>query len=94
MYSDRLDELALQTVVRNVIASTARYEAAKLPRLAVVVGLPVLALVAVVLFGEPLFETNDDCGLAMTAAGFGSAVAPEPHLVFFSFWLWVAPQNC
>jgi hypothetical protein len=75
----------LQTVVRNVIASNARYEAAKLPRFAVVVGLPVLALVAVVLFGSPLFETNDDCGLAMTAAGFGSAVAPEPHLIFSHF---------
>jgi hypothetical protein len=85
IYSGRLDELALQTAVRKVIASTARYEAAKLPRFAVVVGLPVLALVTVVLFGEPLFETNDDCGLAMTAAGFGSAVAPEPHLIFSHF---------
>ena len=72
----------MQTLVQNAIASNARYAAAKLPRVAVVVGLPVLALVALVIFGEPLFEINDDCGLAMTAAGFGSAVAPEPHLIF------------
>jgi hypothetical protein len=59
--------------------------AANLTRSAIVVGLPILTLLGVVLFGMPLFETNDDCGLAMIAAGFGAAVEPEPHLIFAHF---------
>jgi hypothetical protein len=50
-----------------------------------VVGVPLLAMLGLVLFGSPLFETNDDCGLAMIAAGFGTAVEPEPHLIFSHF---------
>jgi hypothetical protein len=41
-----------------------------------------LAVVITVLFGNPLFATNDDVGLAMIGAGFGIAAHPEPHLVF------------
>ena len=32
--------------------------------------------------GEPVYETNDDPGLAMVGAGFGQAVQPEAHLVY------------
>jgi hypothetical protein len=59
--------------------------AANLTRSAIVVGVPLLALLGLILFGKPLFETNDDCGLAMIGAGFGTAVEPEPHLIFSHF---------
>jgi hypothetical protein len=49
---------------------------------AIVLGVPFLAIASVVLFGNPLFEGNDDTGLAMIGAGFGLAVEPEPHLIF------------
>jgi hypothetical protein len=49
-------------------------------------GLPVLLatlIVAVIcIFGEPLFGTNDDVGIAMVGAGFGEAAHPEAHLVW------------
>lgn len=56
-----------------------------LPRYGIVVGVPSLALMATIFFGTPLFEGNDDAGLAMMGAGFGLAVEPEPHLVFSHF---------
>jgi hypothetical protein len=59
--------------------------AANLTRSAIVVGVPLLALLGLILFGKPLFETNDDCGLAMIGAGFGTAVEPEPHFIFAHF---------
>jgi hypothetical protein len=33
-------------------------------------------------FAEPLYQTNDDVGLAMVGAGFGEAVKPEPYLIW------------
>jgi hypothetical protein len=33
-------------------------------------------------FGDPLFATNDDVGLAMIGAGVGMAAHPEPHVIF------------
>jgi hypothetical protein len=59
--------------------------AANRTRSAIAVGVPLLALLGVILFGAPLFETNDDCGLAMIGAGFGAAIEPEPHLIFAHF---------
>jgi hypothetical protein len=56
-----------------------------LPLYAMVVGVPLLTLLGVVLFGAPLFEGNDDAGLAMVGAGFGAAVVPEPHVIFSHF---------
>lgn len=47
-----------------------------------VVGAPFLTVLTVILFGNPLFEGNDDTGLAMVGAGFGLAAAPEAHLIF------------
>jgi hypothetical protein len=49
---------------------------------AIVLGVPFLIILGVVLFGNPLFEGNDDTGLAMVGAGFGLAVAPEAHVIF------------
>jgi hypothetical protein len=54
-------------------------------RSTIVLGVPFLTMLCVVLIGTPLFEGNDDAGLAMTGAGFGPAVAPEPHLIFSHF---------
>lgn len=48
-------------------------------------GVPLVAVLGVVLFGTPMFEGNDDTGLAMVGAGFGLAVDPDPHLVFAHF---------
>jgi len=49
-------------------------------------GLPVLLatlIVAVIcIFGEPLYDSNDDPGIAMVGAGFGEAAHPDPHLVW------------
>lgn len=47
-----------------------------------VVGVPILALLTVVGFGQPLFETNDDTALAMAGSGFGLAAEREAHLTF------------
>lgn len=48
--------------------------------------LPVLLATIIVaslcLFGEPLYQENDDPLLAMVSAGFGVAVTPEPHLIW------------
>lgn len=52
---------------------------------AIIIGVPLGALLAVVLLGSPLFESNDDTGLSMLGAGFGLAVEPEPHLIFSHF---------
>ena len=51
-------------------------------QIAIVLVVPFLTILGVVLFGNPLFEGNDDTGLAMVGAGFGLAVTPEPHLIF------------
>ena len=37
---------------------------------------------AICVVGEPVYETNDDPGLAMIGAGFGQSVQPEAHLVY------------
>jgi hypothetical protein len=37
---------------------------------------------ALCLFGEPLYQGNDDPGLAMVGAGFGEALKPEPFLIW------------
>ena len=50
--------------------------------IAIVLGVPLLAILGTVLFGNPLFEGNDDTGLAMVGAGFGLAVEPDAHLLF------------
>lgn len=47
-----------------------------------VLGVPIVSVLAVALFGVPMFDGNDDTGLAMVGAGFGLAVEPEPHLIF------------
>ena len=57
------------------------------PILAVFRGsLPILIATIIVggicVFGEPLYETNDDSFVAMVAGGFGAAVKPDPHLVW------------
>jgi hypothetical protein len=57
----------------------------ELQRYAICVGLPLVAVFGVVAFGNPLFDGNDDAGLAMLGAGFGLAVEPEPHLIFSHF---------
>jgi hypothetical protein len=63
--------------------SIARYGSApELRRYAICVGLPLVAIFGVMAFGNPLFDENDDAGLAMLGAGFGLAVEPEPHLIF------------
>jgi hypothetical protein len=36
-------------------------------------------------FAEPLYQSNDDVGLAMVGAGFGEAIKPEPHLIWSHF---------
>lgn len=51
-------------------------------RCLVSIAIPALAVMLTILFGNPLFATNDDTGLAMIGAGFGMAAKPEPHLVF------------
>lgn len=51
-------------------------------QIAMVLGIPFLTILGVMLFGNPLFEGNDDAALAMVGAGFGMAVAPEAHLIF------------
>jgi len=51
-------------------------------RLLVAVIVATLAVALTAFFGNPLFATNDDVGLAMIGAGFGMAAHPEPHLVF------------
>ena len=60
---------------RSVIGELLRYVV--LP--AVVAGLVVSAICFI---GDPVYETNDDPGLAMIGAGFGQAVQPEAHLVY------------
>jgi hypothetical protein len=57
----------------------------ELQRYAIYVGLPLVAIFGVLAFGNPLFDGNDDTGLAMLGAGFGLAVEPEPHLIFSHF---------
>jgi hypothetical protein len=57
----------------------------ELQRYAICVGVPLVAIFAVAAFGNPLFDGNDDTGLAMLGAGFGLAVEPEPHLIFSHF---------
>ena len=57
----------------------------ELQRYAICVGLPLVAIFGVLAFGNPLFDGNDDTGLAMLGAGFGLAVEPEPHLIFSHF---------
>src|SRR6476660_2798659 len=44
-----------------------------------------MTLIAAIFFGTPLFEGNDDAGLAMIGAGFGLAAEPEPHIIFSHF---------
>jgi hypothetical protein len=51
-------------------------------QIAIVLAVPFLTILGVFLFGNPLFEGNDDTGLAMVSAGFGLAVTPEAHLIF------------
>jgi hypothetical protein len=51
-------------------------------QIAIVLGVPFLTILGVILFGNPLFEGNDDTGLAMVGAGFGLAATPEAHLIF------------
>jgi hypothetical protein len=51
-------------------------------QIAIVLGVPFLTILGVILFGNPLFEGNDDTGLSMIGAGFGLAVTPEAHLIF------------
>ena len=52
------------------------------PNYAIVLGVPFLTVLGVVLLGNPLFEGNDDTGLAMVGAGFGLAAEPDAHLIF------------
>jgi hypothetical protein len=47
--------------------------------------LATLVIAVLCLFGEPVYQVNDDSFLAMVGAGFGVAVHPEPHLVFSHF---------
>lgn len=54
----------------------------ELRRQIICIGLPLAAIFGVMTFGNPLFDGNDDTGLAMWGAGFGFAVEPEPHLIF------------
>ncbi|MDB5619737.1 hypothetical protein [Tardiphaga sp.] len=54
----------------------------KLSQRSIVVLVPALAVLITVVLGEPLFEGNDDTGLAMLGAGFGIAAGPEAHLIF------------
>ncbi|MBV8216305.1 MAG: hypothetical protein JOZ08_24065, partial [Verrucomicrobia bacterium] len=48
--------------------------------------LPVILATLVVatfcIFGEPLYYSNDDAGIAMVGSGFGEAAHPDPHLVW------------
>jgi hypothetical protein len=69
-----------------MIMSIARYGAIpELRRYAIYLGLPLVAIFGVASFGNPLFDGNDDTGLAMLGAGFGLAVEPEPHVIFSHF---------
>ena len=47
--------------------------------------LATLIVASLYIFGEPLYQANDDPGLAMAGAGFGEASRPEPHLVWSHF---------
>jgi hypothetical protein len=58
---------------------------ADLGRHGIVIGVPFITLMAVIFLGTPLFEGNDDAGLAMIGAGYGLAAEPEPHLIFSHF---------
>src|SRR5688572_8380910 len=69
-----------------MIMSFARFGSTLDPRrYAILVGLPLVATLGVMVFANPLFDGNDDTGLAMLGAGFGLAVEPEPHLIFSHF---------
>ena len=54
-------------------------------RFAIIAGVPFLTVLVVILFATPLFEGNDDAGLAMISAGFGEAVEPELYLIASHF---------
>jgi hypothetical protein len=72
--------LNIEATTKNLIAAVQSICRAQLPVL-----LATLIIGTVCLFGDPLYQVNDDSFLAMVGAGFGVAVKPEAHLVWAHF---------
>ena len=77
-----LRRLNVESVVFMRTSVRAAFGRDKLWQHGVVFVLPALAVLTAVVFAEPMFEGNDDTGLAMLGAGFGIAAGPEAHLIF------------
>ena len=77
----RLRRTILNTsVLRNLVKIISRICRPHLPIL-----LATLIVAGLCVFGEPLYQSNDDVGLAMLGAGFGEAVKPTPYLIWSHF---------
>jgi hypothetical protein len=72
--------LNIEATTKNLIAGVQSVCRAQLPVL-----LATLIVCILCLFGDPLYQVNDDSFLAMVGGGFGVAVQPEPHLVWSHF---------